>query len=58
MTTIADIKKAASNARRVGYQINKESMTHAESVGIWLREIMLLEARIRSYAREHGVGSI
>ncbi len=54
-TTIADIKQANSHASRTGYQINQGAMSHKASVDQWLHEIMVLEARIRSYAREHGV---
>ena len=55
MTRIDDIKKANSNAHRSPYQITQANMTHASTVGIWLRELALLEAHIRRYATEHGV---
>lgn len=55
MTTTADVKKANSNADRTGYQITQSMLTNPATVAQWLRQLALLEAAIRSYAREHGV---
>lgn len=54
-TTIADIRKAATNAKRSSYEISAEQMTNERRVRIWLTELQVLEARIRRYAEEHGV---
>ena len=55
MTTVADVKRANSNADRTSYQITQSLLTNKGALYQWLRQIALLEAEIRSYAREHGV---
>lgn len=55
MTTIADVKRANSTASRPGHQITQGALSSQATVQLWLREIMILEAKVRSYAAEHGV---
>lgn len=55
MTTVADVKRANSNADRTSYQVTASLLTNELAVRLWLNQLAQLEAHIRSYAREHGV---
>ena len=57
-TTVADVRRAASNAKRQGWAINASMLRNSGAVAVWLREIMLLEAAIRRYYQEQRGGEV